>query len=78
MKVTIYKSTGTWYIVQNDEGKIFNARIKGKLKIDGISSTNPVAVGDRVEAETEDGAENSLIITEVLHRKNYINRISPH
>jgi ribosome biogenesis GTPase / thiamine phosphate phosphatase len=48
MKATVYKSTGSWYILQNDAGEVFNGRIKGKLKIDGITSTNPVAVGDVV------------------------------
>jgi ribosome biogenesis GTPase len=78
MKVTVYKSTGSWYIVQNEEGKIFNARIKGKLKIDGITSTNPIAVGDIVEAEIENELENTLTISEIKQRKNYITRVSPH
>jgi ribosome biogenesis GTPase len=54
----VYKSTGSWYIVYDEEGKQWNARIKGKLKIDkDISSTNPIAVGDKVlfEEEAEDG-----------------------
>lgn len=46
MKATVYKSTGSWYIVKNDSGKQFNARILGKFKIDGLTSTNPIAVGD--------------------------------
>jgi ribosome biogenesis GTPase len=78
MKLTVYKSTGSWYIVHNDEGKIFNARIKGKLKIDGITSTNPIAVGDIVEAEMENEEENSLIISSIDQRRNYITRTSPH
>ncbi|HMH11357.1 MAG TPA: GTPase RsgA, partial [Candidatus Nitrosopolaris rasttigaisensis] len=78
MKLTVYKSTGSWYIVHDDEGKIFNARIKGKLKIDGITSTNPIAVGDMVEAEMENEEENSLIISSIDQRRNYITRTSPH
>jgi ribosome biogenesis GTPase len=78
MKLTVYKSTGSWYIVHDDEGKIFNARIKGKLKIDGITSTNPIAVGDIVEAEMENEEENSLIISSIDQRRNYITRTSPH
>src|SRR2546423_1614632 len=78
MKVTIYKSTGSWYIVQNDAGKIFNARIKGKLKIDDITSTNPLAVGDVVQAEMENELEGTLTITHIEPRKNYIIRTSPH
>src|ERR1700741_4184016 len=78
MKVTVYKSTGSWYIVQNDEGKVFNARIKGKLKIDGITSTNPIAVGDVVNTEMENEEEDTLTIKSIEARKNYITRVSPH
>ena len=77
MQATVYKSTGSWYIVQNKEGQVFNARIKGKFKIDGITSTNPIAVGDIVEIENE-GDEESTIIKEIYERRNYINRVSPH
>jgi len=75
---TVYKSTGSWYIVQDDEGKIFNARIKGKFKIDNITSTNPIAVGDVVLADMENELENTLTITDIAPRKNYITRSSPH
>lgn len=78
MKATVYKSTGSWYILQNDAGDIFNGRIKGKLKIDGITSTNPVAVGDVVLVEEENEIENTVTITAVEPRRNYITRISPH
>lgn len=77
MQATVYKSTGSWYIVKNKEGKTFNARIKGKFKIDGITSTNPIAVGDIVEIEDEEELE-STVITEIYERRNYINRVSPH
>ena len=77
MQATVYKSTGSWYIVKNDEGQVYNARIKGKFKIDGITSTNPIAVGDIVEIENEDDLE-STVITEIYERRNYINRVSPH
>ncbi|MES2847442.1 MAG: ribosome small subunit-dependent GTPase A [Bacteroidota bacterium] len=78
MKATVYKSTGSWYILQNETGEIFNARIKGRLKIDGITSTNPVAVGDVVMVEMENELESTLTITAVEPRKNYITRTSPH
>ncbi|MEO7531075.1 MAG: ribosome small subunit-dependent GTPase A [Sediminibacterium sp.] len=78
MMATVYKSTGSWYIVQDDEGKIFNARIKGKFKIDNITSTNPIAVGDVVLADMENELENTLTITDIAPRKNYITRSSPH
>lgn len=78
MKATVYKSTGSWYVVKNEEGETFNARIKGKFKIDDITSTNPIAVGDNVEIEIENAGENSVVITQIHDRKNYITRQSPH
>lgn len=78
MKALIYKSTGSWYRLKNDAGEAFNARIKGKFKIDNITSTNPLAVGDIVEAEKEDIEEESWIINHIYPRKNYITRQSPH
>ncbi len=77
MQAIVYKSTGSRYIVKNKSGDTFNVRIKGKFKIDNITSTNPIAVGDIVEIENEDDIE-SAIITEIYERKNYINRVSPH
>ena len=74
----VYKSTGSWYLVKNDYGEEFNARIKGKFKIDDITSTNPLAVGDEVEFDKEDIEEESVVITKIHHRKNYITRQSPH
>jgi ribosome biogenesis GTPase len=78
MMATVYKSTGSWYIVQDEEGKVFNARIKGKFKIDNITSTNPIAVGDVVLADMENELESTLTITDIAPRKNYITRSSPH
>ena len=78
MKATVYKSTGSWYVVKTEEGKVFNARIKGKFKIDNITSTNPVAVGDHVEIEMENVGEGSVVIHTICDRKNYITRQSPH
>jgi len=77
MRATVYKSTGSWYTVKDDTGQWHNARMKGVFKIDTITSTNPVAVGDQVEIEVEDKAENTAMITEIHSRKNYINRQSP-
>lgn len=77
MKGTVYKSTGSWYMVKADDGTMYQARLKGKFKIKEITSTNPIAVGDVVEFEMEDEAENRTIITELVPRKNYVNRISP-
>ena len=77
MKATVYKSTGIWYIVQNSEGMVFNARILGKFKIEGLTSTNPIAVGDIVTISPENELEKSVIITGIDDRKNYITRTSP-
>ncbi|GAA4741934.1 ribosome small subunit-dependent GTPase A [Flavisolibacter ginsenosidimutans] len=73
----VYKSTGSWYSVKGDDGKFYNARIKGVFKIDDITSTNPIAVGDAVEFETENEGEASVIITKIGDRKNYVARQSP-
>jgi ribosome biogenesis GTPase / thiamine phosphate phosphatase len=78
MKALVYKSTGSWYQIKNEAGETFNARIKGKFKIDNITSTNPIAVGDIVDADKEDIAEGSVIINKIFPRKNYITRQSPH
>jgi ribosome biogenesis GTPase / thiamine phosphate phosphatase len=77
MRATVYKSTGSWYTVKDEAGQWHNARMKGIFKIDNITSTNPVAVGDEVEVDVEDETENTAIITEILPRNNYINRQSP-
>ncbi|MDQ6812763.1 MAG: ribosome small subunit-dependent GTPase A [Bacteroidota bacterium] len=78
MKALIYKSTGSWYITKTEDGKIFNARIKGVMKISGLTSTNPIAVGDWVEMDLENKLESTATITTIYDRKNYIARVSPH
>jgi ribosome biogenesis GTPase / thiamine phosphate phosphatase len=80
MKALVYKSTGSWYTVKvSNPGRsdTYNARIKGIFKIDGITSTNPVSVGDVVEIEMENEGERTVTITDILPRRNYINRQSP-
>lgn len=77
MTGTVYKSTGSWYSVKENGGRFYNARIKGVFKIDGITSTNPVAVGDTVDFETENEGEGSVMITRIGDRKNYVARQSP-
>ena len=78
MEALVYKSTGSWYVVKDSQGKIFQARIRGLLKMDGITSTNPIAVGDTVNMESSDDLENAMTITSIADRKNYIARVSPH
>src|SRR4051812_37550324 len=77
MKAIVYKSTGSWYFVKTDH-QTFNARIKGIFKIDEITSTNPLAVGDEVGIEIENDSEQTAVITNIYDRKNYIARSTPH
>ena len=77
LKAVVYKSTGSWYTVKDETGKFWNARMKGVFKIDDITSTNPVSVGDKVEIERENEAEHTALITKIYDRTNYINRQSP-
>lgn len=76
MEALVYKSTGSWYTVKTQDGKFLQARIKGRLKIDDITSTNPVAVGDIVHLTPEN--DHTAIIHSIEPRRNYINRQSPH
>jgi ribosome biogenesis GTPase / thiamine phosphate phosphatase len=77
MRCLVYKSTGSWYTLQDEAGRIWNARIKGVLKLDDITSTNPVSVGDWVECEVENDESSTAIISAIEKRHNYINRQSP-
>ncbi|MGS2763585.1 ribosome small subunit-dependent GTPase A [Sinomicrobium sp. M5D2P9] len=73
----VYKSTGSWYTVKTDDGQVFDCRIKGKFRIKGIKSTNPVAVGDVVDFDREsDSNADTGVITHIHDRKNYIVRKS--
>ena len=76
MNGLILKSTGSWYDVLGDDNKIYQGRVRGKLRIKEIKSTNPVAVGDRVEIEIQ--SEDEAIITDILPRENFIIRQSVH
>ena len=58
MTAKVYRSTGSWYVVKTPSGDMWNARLKGVMKLDGITSTNPIAVGDIVEIEEEDALEH--------------------
>jgi ribosome biogenesis GTPase len=77
LKGVVYKSTGSWYTVKDETGRFWNARMKGIFKIDEITSTNPVSVGDKVEIEKENETENTALITKIDDRTNYISRQSP-
>ena len=73
----VYKSTGSWYTVKTLNGKVYECRIKGKFRLKGIKSTNPIAVGDYVEfeVETKNNTETG-VIHNIRERKNYIVRKS--
>ena len=76
---TVYKSTGSWYTVKNQQGEFYQCRIKGKFRLKGIKSTNPVAVGDHVEFDLETSEESHQItgvIKDIHSRDNYIVRKS--
>jgi len=73
----VYKSTGSWYTVKAASGTFYECRIKGKFRIKGIKSTNPVAVGDQVQFEVETIGDDTIgIINVIEERKNYIIRKS--
>lgn len=74
---TVYKSTGSWYTVKTLNGKFYECRIKGRFRLKGIKSTNPIAVGDTVEfeLETKNNTETG-VINRIEERKNYIVRKS--
>jgi ribosome biogenesis GTPase len=77
MKGIVYKSTGSWYTVKSEEDKFYECRLKGKFRIKGIKSTNPVSVGDHVTFQIEKkGDEEIGIISEIDERENYIIRKS--
>jgi ribosome biogenesis GTPase / thiamine phosphate phosphatase len=77
MQGVVYKSTGSWYSVKDESGRVWNARIKGIFKLDEITSSNPIAVGDIVDFDKEDVEEQTVMVTKIHDRKNYINRQSP-
>ncbi len=72
----VVKNTGSWYTVKTDDGRLVSSKVKGSFRLRGIRSTNPVAVGDRVEIA--ENTEGTAFITEIEDRRNYIIRKSPN
>lgn len=77
----VIKSTGSWYTVEDEMGETFECKIKGKFRIKGIKSTNPVTVGDRVgfslqKVSADEKQKEVGLITQIRERKNYIIRRS--
>lgn len=78
MKGVVVKSTGSWYLVRDAEGKLHRARLRGKFKLKGLKVSNPLAVGDRVEFDVETTGEDTAVIHKIEDRENYIIRKSTH
>ena len=72
MKGLVIKNTGSWYTVFTEDGRCVESKIKGNFRLKGIRTTNPVAVGDRVEIE--ENREGTAFICQIEERKNYIIR----
>ncbi len=70
----VVKNTGSWYIVETEDGRFVESKIKGSFRLKGIRTTNPVSVGDRVVIEINN--EGTAFITKIEERKNYIIRKS--
>jgi ribosome biogenesis GTPase len=75
-KGKVLKSTGKWYIVELEDESVVNCRIRGKLRLEGLKTTNPISVGDLVKLNPLKDEEGNMIIEEILPRKNYIVRKS--
>lgn len=78
MKGLVMRSTGSWYEVLDENKHVWKCRLRGKFKIKGLKTSNPIAVGDRVVFDIEDKLENTGIIHEITQRENYIIRKSVH
>ena len=77
MTGTVYKSTGSFYSVKTENNEFFECRIKGKFRMKGIKSTNPIAVGDVVDFELDETTDETVGQIHNIHdRKNYIVRKS--
>ncbi len=72
MQGLVIRNTGSWYVVRTDCGRLFDCKVKGNFRLKGIRSTNPVAVGDRVELTPN--PEGTAFITHICDRRNYIIR----
>jgi ribosome biogenesis GTPase / thiamine phosphate phosphatase len=77
MTGTVYKSTGSWYTVKSENGDFMECRIKGKFRLRGIKSTNPISVGDVVDYDLDETSDKVTGSIHNIHeRKNYIVRKS--
>ncbi len=72
MNGLVIKNTGSWYVVHTDDGQDINCKVKGNFRLKGIRTTNPVAVGDKVDISVN--PDGNAFITAIMPRKNYIIR----
>ncbi|WP_055448023.1 ribosome small subunit-dependent GTPase A [Lacinutrix mariniflava] len=73
----VYKSTGSWYTVKTESGITYECRIKGKFRLQGIKSTNPIAVGDYVDFDLDTKSDvETGVINKIHDRENYVVRKS--
>ena len=72
----VLKSTGKWYIIELEDGSVVNSRIRGRIRLDGLRTTNPIAVGDVVILDEKPDEEGNYVISDFEERKNYIVRKS--
>lgn len=72
----VRKSTGKWYTVELPDGTVVNCRIRGRLRLEGLRTTNPIAVGDTVILENDRDEEGKMVISDFEPRTNYIVRKS--
>lgn len=76
MEARVLKSTGSWYVLETDQGEVLNARLRGRLRQSGLSVTNPIAAGDRVTLKSQVDEEGNYVIADILPRANYVVRKS--
>jgi len=72
----VIKSTGSWYQVKLPNNKKVDCRLEGKMRLQGLKTTNPIAVGDKVIIEKEEN-QNTYMVKEIVQRNNYLIRQSP-
>ncbi len=78
IKGLVMRSTGSWYEVRAESGKVYKARLKGKFKLNGPKTSNPITVGDWVLFSMEDEANQTVVIEQINPRQNYLIRKSVH
>lgn len=72
----VLKSTGKWYTLELSKGEVVQARIRGKLRLEGLSTTNPIAAGDKVYLSPDIDSDGIRLIENIVPRRNYIVRKS--